>query len=69
VDANELRSATPQAGAATEALSLDELERRHILAVLKQTDGAVAGPKGAAKVLGVPPSTLRSRMDRLGIKG
>jgi PAS domain S-box-containing protein len=69
VDANELRSATPQTGHAIEALSLDELERRHILTVLKLTDGAIAGPKGAAKILGVPPSTLRSRMDRLGIKG
>ncbi len=69
VDANELRSTTRQSGAASEALSLDELERRHILAVLQQTDGAIAGPKGAAKILGVPPSTLRSRMDRLGIKG
>lgn len=69
LDANELRSTTAQSGSAPEALSLDELERRHILAVLKQTNGAVAGPKGAAKILGVPPSTLRSRMDRLGIKG
>lgn len=68
IDASELRSAAHQTLPLTEVLSLDELERRHILAVLEQTGGAVAGPKGAAKILGVPPSTLRSRMDRLGIK-
>ena len=68
VDASELRMDARPAEPASAALSLDELERRHILAVLKQTDGAIAGPRGAAKILGVPPSTLRSRMDRLGIK-
>ncbi|MGE3107647.1 MAG: sigma 54-interacting transcriptional regulator [Phycisphaerales bacterium] len=47
--------------------SLADIERHHILAVLKQTGGVVGGPKGAAKVLGVPPSTLRSTMARLGI--
>ncbi|MBI1190967.1 MAG: PAS domain S-box protein [Tepidisphaera sp.] len=58
--------AEPQIGSA--ALTLEEVERAHILAVLKQTDGTIAGPTGAAKILGVPPSTLRSTMARLGIK-
>jgi formate hydrogenlyase transcriptional activator len=48
--------------------TLADLERDHIVAVLKQTNGAIAGPKGAAKVLGIPPSTLRSTLERLGIK-
>lgn len=69
IDASELRSAASGPEPVSEALSLDALERRHILAVLKQTDGAIAGPKGAARILGLPPSTLRSRMARLGIKG
>ncbi len=51
------------------ALSLAEAERAHIVAVLAQTQGAIAGASGAAKILGVPPSTLRSRMAKLGIKG
>jgi formate hydrogenlyase transcriptional activator len=48
--------------------SLADREKEHILSVLKQTGGAIAGPTGAAKILGIPPSTLRSRMARLGIK-
>ena len=67
IDAAELRSAPGATATPTQAMSLDEVERQHILAVLKQTDGAIAGPGGAAKLLGVPPSTLRSRMERLGI--
>ncbi|MBX3379008.1 MAG: sigma 54-interacting transcriptional regulator [Phycisphaeraceae bacterium] len=58
----------PESGGVISA-SLEEVEKQHILAVLEQTRGAIAGPKGAAKILGVPPSTLRSRMERLGIKG
>lgn len=50
------------------ALTLEDVEREHILRVLKQTDGVIAGDGGAAKLLGVPPSTLRSTMARLGIK-
>ncbi|HVU64918.1 MAG TPA: sigma 54-interacting transcriptional regulator, partial [Phycisphaerales bacterium] len=68
IDASELRSAAAPVDASAGAVSLEEMERRHILDVLRQTDGAIAGPKGAAKVLGLPPSTLRSRMQRLGIK-
>ncbi|CAG0973546.1 DNA-binding transcriptional activator HyfR [Phycisphaerales bacterium] len=66
VDAADLRS--PDAPALVQAISLQELERQHIAAVLKQTNGAIGGPNGAARILGVPPSTLRSRMVRLGIK-
>jgi len=32
------------------------------------TNGIIAGEGGAAEMLGVPPSTLRSRMKKLGIK-
>jgi formate hydrogenlyase transcriptional activator len=50
-------------------LTLDEVERNHILAVLQHSSGVVDGPKGAAKILDLHPNTLRHRMDKLGIKG
>jgi formate hydrogenlyase transcriptional activator len=48
--------------------TLEELERSHILQVLHQTAWRVEGPKGAAMILGLNPSTLRSRMQKLGIR-
>jgi transcriptional regulator with GAF, ATPase, and Fis domain len=49
------------------SMSLEEMERQHILHVLKQTDGVVSGSRGAAAVLGLPRSTLQHRMRKLGI--
>jgi len=48
-------------------LTLEEVDRRHILAVLEARNWRVSGPKGAARVLGLNPSTLRSRIKKLGI--
>ena len=48
--------------------SLAEFERRHILKVLKATNWQVKGDHGAAAVLGLPPSTLFSKIKRLGLK-
>ena len=48
--------------------TLTEMERRHIQAVLEDTGWVVAGPKGAAKVLGLKEQTLRARMKKLGIR-
>ena len=50
-------------------LTLDEVERNHIVAALQRSDGVVDGPKGAARILNLHPNTLRHRMDKLGIKG
>jgi formate hydrogenlyase transcriptional activator len=50
-------------------LTLDEVDRNHILAALQHAGGVVDGPKGAAKILNLHPNTLRHRMDKLGIKG
>ncbi|HYB43888.1 MAG TPA: sigma 54-interacting transcriptional regulator, partial [Candidatus Methylomirabilis sp.] len=58
----------PPAAAPAKLATLEEIERAHICAVLEQTGGLIEGPKGAAKILGLHPNTLRSRMDRLGIK-
>ena len=46
---------------------LQEIERKNIVRALKTTGWRVAGENGAAKLLGVPPSTLSSRMKALGI--
>jgi transcriptional regulator with GAF, ATPase, and Fis domain len=48
--------------------TIDENERDHILKVLKYCKGRISGARGAAELLGIPPSTLNSRMKRLGIK-
>ncbi len=49
------------------ALGLEEMERNHILKVLKQTGWRISGEKGAARILNINASTLRSRMEKLGI--
>ena len=49
-------------------LSLEENERRHILSALDRAMGKVHGPGGAAEILNINPSTLASRIKKLGIK-
>ena len=49
------------------AMTLSELEVEHIRAVLESTNWRVRGPGGAAERLGLKPTTLESRMARLGI--
>ena len=56
------------ASADTEALTLSELERVHIIKVLQRTRGLIAGDGGAAEILGMNANTLRSRMKKLGIE-
>lgn len=41
--------------------------KTHILRTLDLTQGRVSGPRGAARLLGVPSSTLSSKIRRLGI--
>jgi transcriptional regulator with GAF, ATPase, and Fis domain len=48
--------------------SLADVERDHIEKVLKSTYWKVSGPKGAAEILGLKPTTLLFRMKKLGIK-
>ncbi|MBN2071190.1 MAG: sigma 54-interacting transcriptional regulator [Candidatus Krumholzibacteriota bacterium] len=48
-------------------ITLDEAQRRHILDALDRTNWRIRGRSGAAAILGMKPSTLESRMTRLGI--
>ncbi len=66
----ELGEWLPNAGAASGATApttLEELERVHILETLARTGWRVSGEKGAAKLLGLKPTTLEARMQKLGI--
>jgi transcriptional regulator with GAF, ATPase, and Fis domain len=57
--------ATP--AAVLPAPSLEAIERRHILTVLRQSQWVIEGPRGAAQILGLHPNTLRSRLKKLCI--
>lgn len=48
--------------------TMDEIEREHIIYVLKQCNGKVSGKGGAAELLGINVSTLNSKMKKLGIE-
>jgi len=50
------------------AETLEEIERAQIVAALQRSGGVVEGPRGAAGVLRMHPNTLRSRMEKLGIR-
>ena len=47
---------------------LRKFEKENLIRALQKSQWRVAGPKGAAKLLGMPPSTLQSRIKALGIK-
>lgn len=49
-------------------VSLENYQRNYIIEVLKYTNWRVSGAQGAAKLLGMRPTTLYSKLDRLGIK-
>ena len=58
----------PEQNKSQEYLSLEANERAYILSTLKKTNGKIGGEHGAAELLGVPPTTLHSKMKKLGIK-
>jgi transcriptional regulator with GAF, ATPase, and Fis domain len=55
------------AGTFSVPVTLEEADRSHILQALEQTGGVIGGPQGAAVLLGLPRTTLISKMRRLGI--
>ncbi len=55
-------------GIQREIVSLEQMEKQYIIHILTKTDNKISGKNGAAELLGINPSTLRSRMKKLGIK-
>jgi len=67
---NKLQFDLPKAsdGATRNLKSFEEMEREYILVVLKATNWKIKGKDSASSILGLPPSTLRSRIQKLGLK-
>ena len=60
-------AAAKAAEADGDILPLQEVEKRHIGAALRAAGGKISGPNGAAELLGLKPTTLESRIKKLGI--
>lgn len=56
------------AAASSRAVLLTEVEQSHILSVMEKTGWRIRGRFGAAELLGLKPTTLESKMKKLGIK-
>jgi len=65
--APEAGDGTPDLAGAPATTSLADRQRSHILEVLRACDWVIDGENGAARRLGLQPSTLRGRMKKLGI--
>ncbi|HXJ11891.1 MAG TPA: helix-turn-helix domain-containing protein, partial [Candidatus Limnocylindrales bacterium] len=55
-------------GSSAQVATMEEAERQHILRVLRQTKWRIAGPRGAAILLGMKRTTLQARIRKLGIR-
>jgi PAS domain S-box-containing protein len=67
LDGNSSISEPEQEQQKTTALRLSEVEKAHIIKILDQCNWQIHGEKGAAEILDINPSTLRSRMKKLNI--
>jgi formate hydrogenlyase transcriptional activator len=65
IPVNDLKCSAPVAS--NTSSTLEDLEREHILQVLRENRAVIGGPKGAAARLGLKRTTLLSKMERLGI--
>ena len=63
-----VKDVVPKAEKTFQPTKVDDLYRQHITRVLEQTNWRIEGPKGAALILGLHPSTARARMLKLGIR-
>jgi DNA-binding NtrC family response regulator len=67
-DVDRDRASPRVTGSAARVGTLDEVQRAHIERVLALTGGRLYGKGGAAERLGLKPSTLQSRMKKLGVR-
>jgi DNA-binding NtrC family response regulator len=58
---------TPSARSARSSLKLADVEKEHIRSVLESTGWRIRGAAGAANCLGLRPTTLETRMAKLGL--
>jgi transcriptional regulator with GAF, ATPase, and Fis domain len=72
IEAFEMPEPIPTGPAVTisepELKSFADMDRQHIIQALKKSNGKISGRGGAAELLRLPPTTLNSKMKRLGIK-
>lgn len=61
-------SGAPELPVACVSCDFETMQRRYFEALLKETRGRISGPDGAAARAGMHPNTLRSRLERLGLK-
>ncbi len=64
----KMENVTPRDNGRQRLEKLEEVEKHHIIETLKKANWKVSGEKGAAKILGLNPTTLEARMKKLGIK-
>ena len=55
-------------GKVVHSFTIEDVERKHVLSILEMTGWRVRGKDGAAEILGLRPTTLTSRMAKLGIR-
>ena len=66
--ASALFSSTSSTSFTSSISTLEEAERQHILRALRHTQWRIAGPRGAAALLGLKRTTLQARMRKLGLR-
>ena len=65
---DELSGNPAEISSSSAGKTLEQIERDHITKVLQDLNWRIDGPRGGARVLGINPSTLRTRMVKLGIR-
>ena len=59
----------PSSASTREWITMEEAERRYLRQVIEHTRGRITGTGGAAEILGMKPSTVHWRIDKLGLRG
>jgi formate hydrogenlyase transcriptional activator len=67
-DSSYSTSLTSSSSSTSSISTLEDAERQHILRALRQTEWRIAGPRGAAAILGMKRTTLQARMRKLGVR-